>query len=901
MSQSSPIFTLSAMTFAIMSSLIPTSVYAVEDDKTTEPEDYIEEVVATGTRLKGSAAAVIEERRNQAFVADIMGAEQISRSGDGDAASALRRVTGLTLVDGKFIYVRGLGERYSSTQLNGAAVPSPDPTRSVIPLDLFPAEIIEGLAVQKSYSPSLPAAFGGGNVDIRLKSIPNERVFNFSAKIGGNTNNFDDGLTTTGSDTDWFGQDDGSRDAPASITQYWAGIGESSDSLDYLSASESLEGLLDLNRDLTPKPTSISPNLGFDVAFGDVFDTSLAGNDLTYGFLTTFSYDNSWQVAQEYQLEQWSSYETDDGDTNYTFVRGYDDVLSTSHMVKTSYMINLGANYNNAHELSLNYIVLNDTEDKAKDKYGRSSNVSPSENNSILNVKETSYEERSLTALQLSGQHTFAGLNLLGLDWIYSNSESNRYAPSGLEANYIISDDNEDGIYDSDTESSLRLASTAARFTFQDLVDEVDHFSFNASLPIYLSGLEMEFKVGASFVDKTREADNRRFDLDTRKLPTGFDLTGNDINQILSNENIADVSLSGSILNDTTIAGDLYTAEQSIDAFYFEADFFINNKYRISGGARFEDFSQTALPYNPFTGEVDLTNDQDSIDDLTFEDDGIYPSLALTYILNDEMQFRASFGQTVVRPDLREITAATYIDPLTEYPVSGTPGLETTDMTNIDLRWEWYMPAGNNLSVGLFSKTLNNPIEAVQSPAQDGPPLIRIANGEDGYVTGIEFEFLQDLNGLKGVLGQFAENSFMSGNVTLSDSEITLDRQNIVDQTGVSTSITNLKRRLTGHSEYVVNLQLGYDSSDGNHLATVVYNVFGERVIISGIDGFDDAMEQPFHSLDVNYTYFPSFSSQLKFKVTNILDEQKELSFDDELLRSSTKGVGFSVSYKVEF
>jgi TonB-dependent receptor len=896
MSQSSPIFKLSTMTLAIISTLMPVSLFAAEDDKKAETEDYIEEVVATGTRLKGSAAAVIEERRNQAFVADIMGAEQISRSGDGDAAAALRRVTGLTLVDGKFIYVRGLGERYSSTQLNGAAVPSPDPTRSVIPLDLFPAEIIEGLAVQKSYSPSMPAAFGGGNVDIRLKSIPDSRVFNFSGKIGGNSNNFDDGLTTTGSDTDWMGKDDGTRDAPASISQYWSPLGEVSQSLDYISAEDSLQGLLDLNRDLTPKTSSINPNVGFDIAYGDVFDAG----DLEYGFLTTFAYDNSWQVAEEYQLEQWSSVDTNEG-KQYTFVRGYDDVTTTSQMVKTSYMINLGANYNKAHELNLNYIVLNDTEDKAKNKFGRSSNVSPSENNAIINSKEVTYEERSLTAVQLSGQHTFAALNLLGLDWIYSDSESNRYAPSGLETSYVVSDRNEDGIYDPETESSVRLGRTAARFNFQDLVDNVEHFSFNASLPIYLSGLEMEFKVGASMVDKTRSADNRRFDLDTRALPSGFDLDGNDLNQVLSNDKLADANLYRSVLNDTTIAGDLYTAEQSIDAYYLEADFFINNKYRISGGARFEDFSQTALPYNPFTGEVDLTNDQASVEELTFSEDGVYPSLALTYLLNDEMQFRASFGQTVVRPDLREITAATYIDPLTEYPVQGTPGLKTTDMTNLDLRWEWYMPAGNNISVGVFTKSLDNPIEAVQSPAQDGPPLIRIANGEEATVTGIEFEFLQDLNMLKGALGEFAQNSFMSGNLTLSDSKITLDRQNIVDQTGVSTSITNLERRLTGHSEYVVNLQLGYDSPNGEHLATVVYNVFGERVIIAGIDGFEDAMEQPFHSLDVNYTYFPTFSSQIKFKLTNILDEQKEITFDDELLRSTTKGIGFSVSYKMEF
>lgn len=886
-------FGLSALTLAMTAALTPNFVYAEESNE----DDVMEEVVATGTRLKGSAAAVLEERRSQAFVADIMGADQISRTGDGDAASALRRVTGLTLVDGKFIYVRGLGERYSSTLLNGAAVPSPDPTRSVIPLDLFPSDIIESLAVQKAYSPSMPAAFGGGNVDIRLKSIPDERIFNFTAKLGGNTNNFDDGLTYTGSDGDWYGQDDGSRDAPQSIANFWSPIGESATSLDRISAEDSLQGLLDLNKDLNPEETSINPDMGFDVSFGDVYDSG----DLTYGFMTTFAYDNSWQVADEYIMEQWSSFENEDGTKNYTFVRGYDDILTTTHEVNTSFMLNLGLDYNKAHELDLTYIVLNDTSDKARNKFGRSNNVSPSENNAILNGKEIIYEERNLTSLQLQGQHTFADLNLLGIDWIYSDSTSSRAAPSGLDVSYIIADENLDGIYDPQTESGLRLGRTAARFNFQDLEDEVTNFAFNVSLPVYLSDLEMEFKVGANLTEKTRYAVNRRFDIDTRALPSNFDLTGNNINQTLGNDAIAGAALTRSVLNDTTINGDLYTAENTIDAFYAEADFFINNQYRISGGFRYEDFSQTSLPYNPTTGEVSLTTNQKSIDDFTFTDDGIYPALALTYIMNNEMQLRFNYGQTVIRPDLREISPSTYIDPLTEFPVSGTPGIETSDVTHLDVRWEWYMAAGNNLSIGIFTKDLEKPIEAVQSPAQDGPPLIRIANGEDATVTGIEFEFLQDLYGLRNVLGSFAENSFISGNLTLSDSEMNLDRQNIVDQTGVSTSITNLSRRLIGHSEYVVNLQLGYDSANGEHSATVVYNVFGERVIVAGIDGFEDAVEKPFHSLDMNYTYYPTYDSSIKFKLTNMLDQQKEISFDDELLRSTTKGVGFSVAYKLEF
>jgi len=158
----------------------------------TTGEDSIEEVVTTGTRLQGTATAVIEERKDQAFVADILGAEQISRTGDSDAASALRRVTGLTLVDGKFIYVRGLGERYSSARLNGAAVPSPDLSRNVIPLDIFPANIIESLSVQKAYSPNIQAGFGGGYIDIRTKSIPDEFIGFVELGIGDRLTGADD-------------------------------------------------------------------------------------------------------------------------------------------------------------------------------------------------------------------------------------------------------------------------------------------------------------------------------------------------------------------------------------------------------------------------------------------------------------------------------------------------------------------------------------------------------------------------------------------------------------------------------------------------------------------------------------------------------------------------------------
>lgn len=873
-------YPLATLSLAVIAGLGMPTALAQEDE-----EEAIEEVVAVGTRLKGSAAAVMQERKEQAFVADILGADQISRTGDGDAAAALRRVTGLTLVDGKFIYVRGLGERYSSTQLNGAAVPSPDPTRSVIPLDLFPSDIIESLSVQKSFSPSMPAAFGGGNVDIRLKTIPNDFVFNGSVKLGGNSENFDDAYQYDGGST-FNGEDDGTRAAPSSVIQQW-------DSLNFfngLSADEARNIVKDLNRNYDPRLESVDPDYGFNLALGDRYDFN---EDIRYGFLATVGYDNSWDVADEFIAED-PGREGDD----IILRRFFDDVQTTEHSVKWSGMLNLGIDYQSRHRIDYSLIALNDTSDQVREKIGNSNNIQLIDNQRIRDF-EIEYEERQMYTNQVRGTHTFPEWNFMGFDWRYSLGRSSRQAPGNLDVRFLLDDANEDGVFDRVNESSLTNATTAARYQFQTLHDRVENYGWNLNYPYSLDRWEMEFKIGADFVQKTRYAENRRFDINTRAFNDSSVLSGHLFSEILSDASLdgADLSTSTILLNDTTIAGDDYAAAQLIDAYYFEADLFFDNKWRISGGIRWEDYRQAVTPFVPQTNQFDDPPSGD-LRDFTFQEDDVYPALALTYTLSPEMQLRASYAETVVRPDTREVSSATYIDPLNENPVQGTPGLRTTSIKNYDLRWEWYVDNGDNLSVALFYKDMQNPIESVQSPAQDGPPLIRIANAETGELVGIEIEFLKELSFIGDGIWN---NLFTTGNVTLSDSEIVLDRQNIVDQTGVSAAVTNIERRLTGHSEWVVNLQLGFDSDNGEHSASLVYNVFGERILIPGIEGFDDNYEQPFNSLDFVYTYYPDFNSTLKLKVQNLLDEKRELEFEDTLFRSETKGIGFSLSYKRDF
>lgn len=883
-------FSLSCLALAVLTSLTSTSIIAEE---ATSEDAAIEEVVVKASRLKGTASAVMEERKNQAFVADILGAEQISRTGDSDAASALRRVTGLTLVDGKFIYVRGLGERYSSTQLNGASVPSPDPTRTVIPLDLFPAPIIESLSVQKSYSPSMPAHFGGGNVDIRLKTIPSDFVFNIAGNVGGNTNNFDDGLSYNGGGDDWRGEDDGTRAAPQSLMALW----QSHQPLSELSQTENRQIASQLNRDYDPVKESINPDVGLDVTLGDRFDSD--DGKYRWGYLAAISYDNEWAVTEQYEGRDFR--ENTDG--SWSLVRGFDQVDTTEHSVKWSGMLNLGLEYDRDHRFDYSFIVLRDTADETKDKYGNTNNVLLSDG---LRVRDTevNYEEREMIANQLRGTHNFPELWNIGVDWKYSDARSSRYAPGNISTRYILADENEDGIFDQTNESSLRKATTATRYTFQDLEDDVENYGYNISLPLYYDGLEIELKTGADFIKKSRDSFGRRLDVNTLAF-SDIDLSGHQLNNILTNDVILNHPLRGNevIIRDTSVKGDDYYSAQMIDAYYIEGDFFIDNTWRISGGVRWEDYRQVVAPLDPATGQFVLPAEptEEDLKTLSFQEDEYYTALALTYVLDEEMQFRLSYGETTVRPDIREVAPTTFLDPLTGFPIRGTSGIETTDIKNYDLRWEWYMETGENLSVGLFYKDMTDPIESVQSPGQDGPPLIVIANADDGEVYGVEVEFMKDFAFLGDFLGVNGNDFFLSGNVTLSDSEININTQRVVDQTGVSAAITNPTRRMTGHSEYVVNMNLGYDAPNGNHAITLAYNVFGERIIIPGIEGQDDKYEQPFHSLDLVYTYYPSFSSTVKLKVQNLLDNEKEMEFSDTLYRSENKGVGFDLSFKWEF
>ena len=902
-----------AVSVALMASALSSQAALAQEGQTqADEQEVIEEVVATGTRLKGTAAAVLQERQNQAFVADILGADQISRTGDGDAASALRRVTGLTLVDGKFIYVRGLGERYSSTQLNGMGVPSPDPTRSVVPLDLFPSDIIESLNVQKSFSPDMPAHFGGGNVNIRTKSIPSEFVFKLSGGVDYNTNNSTDGFFYSGGGDDWTGRDDGTR-ALSGVIQSNLDKAQADDGIEGsgtypLTLEERKEMLGSMFWDIGPDPKNVDPDFDIGATLGNRFVTDVG----EFGFLSAISYENEWNVGREKSGTNLGTVGCADlpdseKENGKCFAQSYDGV-ETEQSVSWSGMFNVGYEYNSNHRLELTNVILHDMNDRVRVR------DFVDVNETIFGTRELErvdmlFEERRMTSSQIKGTHNFPELNFMYFDWYAGTSRANRDAPGGLSATYQKNLDDGEFI----SQQLQDVSATNVNRQYQSLRDVSDTWGWNLGYPIMFDGIDLEVKAGADFFEKARKAENITIQVPHRAIADDA-LFGDQIDEIFAADQLASDDFYGSstgagILQSNMADGDEYAAGTKVDAYYLMADAFINNKWRFSGGVRYEDFRQISVPFSAHANTFSVESEE--IAQLAFMEDDFFPSLAVTYIMDDEMQFRFNISESAIRPDLRDISTTFFIDPLTEFLVRGSPLLKSSKLRNADFRWEWYREAGNNLSAAIFYKDIENPIELVELGTVGGAaPNLLTANGESGELYGVEVEFLQDLSIIDDRLVDF----FVTGNVTMSDSEVVIgaaddDRTSLferqlldaLDATSASNIVTNNERRLVGHSEWVLNLQMGYDSPNGEHSATLVYNAFGPRIIVPGTRGNEDAEEQTFHSIDFNYSYYPDFNSQVKFSIKNLLDQEKRIEQEGLDLLREERGIEFGLSYSYTF
>jgi len=856
------------------------------------PEPVMEEVVVIG-RYQSAATDVVSERIESEVPMDFLSAEAIGRVGDSNAAAALRRVPGVTLRDDKFVYVRGLGERYSSAQLNGAVVPSPDLTRDVLPLDIFPATIIDALAISKGYTSDLPAGFGGGNVDIRTKQVPESGVFSIEVSSGWNSES-DDGLTYNGGSDDKWGKDDGTRELSRGLLtalDTYQGSLEPGNILTVTRRNSNTANLqqaevinrqlaTELNRDIRFKRDDLDPDLEGEVVGGYRW---FFGDNLEVGFLAGGSYDRERRKTER---------------TNRRVVvpeLNFSETERTVDTVSLTGTFNFGVRYTEDHQIGTLSMFLRNTDDEVSDAVtcldGQFNDCNAAQGAAQGRIFDVRYESRELRLNQISGRHKLgdATIEMLpdflsflekvrdtSFTWYYSDAVAESDIPGETRFGLV---ENLNGPFGSVVSSQLRPTASSGEFRFSDLEDDVVSHGWELAVPFYLGKADLTISGGYDYVRKARSYTQYNFGLGGSG--TGFQSVAagvpsdvfSDTNVLAVNNNIRIISGIGGFGTES------YLAAQITDASFVQADLLWNETWRVTAGVRYEDFRQLAVPVNllEYTrSRVPLTPEE--IQASAQARDDFFPALAVTWIrpgfLADEFQLRFAYSETVARPDIREISRSTYIDPLTEARVRGNPFLTPSDLDNYDLRGEWYWDTGDNVSVSLFLKDIAAPIETVQGGATEENILFNFVNADTAEIFGLELEGLKNLDFASKWLGSWFQGFYLSGNFTISDSEISIQ-----PGPGVG-AVTNTKRRLTQHSKWVGNLQLGYDSPGGEHAATLAWNAFGSRILFAGINTLGDALEQPFHSLDLTYSWFPTEQLTFKLRVRNLLGEELEVKQD---------------------
>ncbi len=823
----------------------------------------LEEYVVLEPYLAGTLASVIEEQKTSTEVTTVLGAEQFSRSGDSDVASALRRASGLTLVGGQFIFIRGLGERFSSTLVNGAAVPSPDATRRVVPLDLFPTNFLESVLVQKTYSADRPGEFAGGTMEMRTRGIPDAFFFNFSASTGVNDNaSFSNGLTYKGGGTDFLSFDDGARKLPGSISSVLDSGGTIQPQTVFNPNGFSPAEIETFGEDLSDvwdvSKKTPGPDRGFDVALGNVFERG----DIRAGFIAAGGWNQQFRSQNEINRE----FTPTTGSNTLRMIQDFDTRRSLQTVELNGYLA-ADIEYTDNHRLFSRTMFLRQAVDEARISQG----FTDAEVNDIRRTRLRFFSNQ-LFMQQVGGDHRFNWAKDLSLHWLYTNATANRDEPKTRDYRF---DQLNNGSY------ALSRRADSNQTSFADLVDKDQSWRMDAKLPLELSP-DYKITLNSGFItqNKTRDSSIQRFTF----FPAGPSGTDPSVIGQSSLESIFQPSYigpNGFQLRDTTRPTDSYNASQKLLSYYGRMDLSLYDRVNITGGVRWESNDQFVETFQ----NVANTN-QSVISTINRTD--MLPSVTSTLFISNKQQLRAGFSQTISRPDFRELSPAPFTDLNTNQETSGNPNLKQTDITNFDVRWEYYLSPSENLMASFFWKDLMQPIELVTLPGTAG--LQTYQNADKARIYGFEVELLKGL----GFLHPWLENFYAGGNYTWSDSNVQLNAGNLGAQT------TN-NRQLQGHSAQIFNFQIGYENPGWGTQATLLYNIASKRIVSAGLLGAPDKYEQPFHQLDFVFSQSVNKWLSVRLNMQNLLDDDVLVLQGDELTRQFRRGRQFNLGIKIGF
>lgn len=778
--------------------------------------------VVTASSERGTVNAALDEQRRAVGVVNAITSEQIGKSPDGDAAQAVQRVSGVTVQDGRFVFVRGLGERYTTASLNGARVPSPEPEKRVVPLDMFPSGLLQSVATSKTFTPDQSGDFAGGVVDIRTKEYPAQRSVSLQA-TGGYAARASGAsvLTARGVGGESFALVGSKRDLPPLV----ASLGN----FQGITLNRADQNLLisQFRNAWTPMRATAAPNSSAALSVGG--SDAVLGHSVGYLFSGSYAYTTDLKNNEQRAL-------ADRGDTPGT-TRTVDEFVgeTASQNVLWGGLANLSTMIGSASRVSFNGMYDRTADNDARVERGHF------ENDGIdAKITRMQYVQRAVQSTQLVGEHQ---LGAHKVDWAWTGSRVNRDEPDRSEFVQTITK-SADG---SDVLRWLHTGNEGAVRTFSALDESSNEGKLNYQLDWSALGRQHSIRFGALARRTTRTADTHAYSI---SAPGAGDSVVR-----LEPEQIFDGRFTRSGDAVFTLAplaqGGSYDAHDRIGAVYAMTELALSGRTRMIVGARYEDDRLSVNATSTLGSPVRVAKHWTDV----------LPSLAVNHELSADQQLRFSVTRTLARPEYREVAPITSRDVLNGDNTQGNDQLQETTVSNADLRWEWYPRSGEVLSAGLFAKQFDQPIERVYQAVGSGTRSVFYTNARSATNYGVEIEARKNLRFVVPTLDRF--QGFV--NATLMQSRITLSPD-------TRASATNLERRMVGQAPYVVNAGLTYLPAGNSASATLLYNRVGDRITAAGDKPLPDVIERARNSLDlsIRLPVAGAFSARLDGK--NLLD-----------------------------
>jgi outer membrane receptor protein involved in Fe transport len=841
----------------------------------------LEEVVVTAQAIKNNEVALLTMQRKSSLVMDGISAKQFSMNGDSDAGAAIKRVTGVSVEGGKYVYVRGLGDRYSKTSLNNSEIPGLDPNRNTVQMDLFPSNLIDNLVVYKTFSPNIPANFTGGFVNISTKEFPDAFTVQVSASAGYNANaTFQPGVITDNwGKNHWLGFADPNRAIPAIVA----------DGITVRSFNQAEAMLLDketksFKGSFNPSTFTPAPNHSFSFSIGD--QKTVFGKQL--GFIGGLSYQRNYEYFQNGDVGRFflpGSVTAARLDTLYNLkqTRGSESILWGG-------LLNTTLKLSKNHKIGLNLMHNQGAEASASFYEGTFPFASGNDPNFFFQGRSLVYIERSMSNAQLKGTHHLPGSNIK-FDWIGSYSQSEQDEPDlKYFQNLRFGQDPENYGYDA-ISNNVRPTS---RY-FRNMTESNYDIKANVEIPVTINNQPSKIMMGGSYVAKSRNFEET---IVQYKPEPGATLYDGDIDAYFDESNLGLLGIDGNgnptfpyglIIQDNTTGGGTYTGEERVPAVYAMMDWQVNKMLKVSFGARYE---KTDI-------DVDNINASAAERFASLNNDDILPSINVTQQLSDNTNLRLAYGRTLARPTFRELAKFASFDFQGDFLIIGNPFLMRTTIDNFDLRWETFPKSGELISVSAFYKSFQDPIErAVDPNTNDLATQIQFRNVKSAWLVGAEFEFRKKLDFITPTLSNFSAGfnfAYIYSRVDIAPGELALIRVNDPN--------ADSQRQMFGQSPYIVNALLAYDNPDRKLNANVTFNVQGARLSVVSTGGIPNVFEQPRPVLDVNVKKGIGQRWSVKLAAANLLNSEfrQTHSFKGQEYNFSSYRIGATFSAGISF